>query len=137
MPPPHLRKLAALFACLALVALTPSKTTAHELAIDQVSLWPDLAARQLRGQVSFDPELTRELDAPIGRERAEQRAIEFVQRNLTLLLNDRECTATVEVRELYTRGGAVPGDIVMLSCPRPSRLAELAVRVCPALRTVV
>lgn len=137
MPCRYFRRLAAVLACLALVAVTRSKAIAHELAIDQVSLWPDRAAQQVRGQVSFDPELTRDLGAPLERERAEQRAVEFLQRNLVVLLNDRACTATYRVRELYTRGGAAPGDIVMLSCPLPARLEQLAVRVGPALRTVV
>lgn len=87
--------------------------------------------------MSFDPELTRDLDVPLDRVRAEERALDFLRRNLSLLLNDRECTIAYQVRELYTRGGAAPADIVMLGCPLPARLDHLALRVGPALGTVV
>ena len=137
MPIRFLRRFLAVFVGLALLALARSKAYAHELEIDRVSLWPDRAVERVRGQVSFDPELTRELDLPLERERAERRVVEFLQRNLWVLLNDRECAPSFQVRELYTRGGAVPGDIVMLSCPLPPRLERLSVRVGPALPSVV
>lgn len=137
MPIRFLRRFLAVFAGLALLALARSKAYAHELEIDRLSLWPDRAVERVRGQVSFDPELTRELDLPLERERAERRVVEFLQRNLWVLLNDRECAPSFQVRELYTRGGAVPGDIVMLSCPLPPRLERLSVRVGPALPSVV
>jgi len=137
LPARYLKKLTAALVCLALVALTRSRTAAHELAIDRVALWPDRAALQLRGQVSFDPELTRKLDAPLDRRQAERVVVEFLTRHVAVLLNDRECAVTYQVRELYTRGGAVPGDIAMLTCPLPPRLDRLAVRVGPALGSVV
>lgn len=133
----YLRRLAAVFVCLGLIALAVRQARAHELAIDRVALWPDRTAGQLRGQVSFDPELTRDLAAPADRALSERRVREFLQQQLAIVLNDRECTASFQVRELYTRGGAVPGDIVMLSCPLPGRLERVLVRVGPALGTLV
>ena len=132
-----MRRLAAVLVCSGLLALARGRAAAHELAVDRVALWPDRAAGQLRGQVSFDPELTRDLDATTGRTLAERRVQEFLQQNLAIMLNDRVCTTSYQVRELYTRGGAVPGDIVMLSCPLPAALERVAVRVGPALGRLV
>lgn len=133
----YLRRLATVLVCLGLLALAGERAEAHELAVDHVALWPDRAAGQLRGQVSFDPELTRDLDAPTDRTLAERQVQGFLQQNLAILLNDRECQASYRVRELYTRGGAVPGDIVMLSCQLPPKLERVAVRLGPAFGTLV
>ena len=137
MPTRYLKQLTTALVCLALVAVTRSHAAAHELAIDRVALWPDRAALQLRGQVSFDPELTRQLDVPLDRTLAERSVVEFLGRNVVILLNERECAVSYQVRELYTRGGAVPGDIVMLTCALPPKLDSVAVRVGPALGSVV
>jgi len=112
-------------------------SVAHELLIDQVSLWREHDAARLRGQVSFDPELTRDLSRPPPRAEAERRVVEFLRRELQVSLNGVPCAPELEVRELYTRGGAVPGDIAMLSCKLPADLRELRVRVGPELTALV
>ena len=102
---------------------------AHELAIDQVSLWPSADARRLRGQVTFDPELTRDLDQPPSAERAEQLAATFLRENLVIRVDGTRCAANFQVRELYVRGGAVPGDTVMLDCPLPPEFHAFQITV--------
>src|SRR5690606_17666743 len=65
-----LRRLLVLASFLATLGWSlPS--VAHELLIDQVSLWREHDAARLRGQVSFDPELTRDLSRPPPRAEAE------------------------------------------------------------------
>ena len=100
---------------------------AHELTIDQVSLWPDRARAQLRGQVTFDPQLTRQLDPAPSSEEAARRVHRFLERNLKITVDQKPCHTSFEVRELYAEGGAVPGDIVMLTCPLGNAATELRV----------
>jgi HupE / UreJ protein len=111
-----------------LVALCPVRASAHELSIDELRLWLPPAASELRGQLTFDPELTRSLDADLSDESKRSRIREFVEQQLSLDVNDRRCAPQWTVRELYERGGAAPGDVVMLTCPLPDD-ARLEVRV--------
>lgn len=89
----------------------------HELNVDELRLWLSATQHELRGQLSFDPELTRALDAELSDEEKRQRIIAFVTRNLAVRVDDGTCTLELTVRELYERGGPVPGDEVALVCP--------------------
>jgi HupE / UreJ protein len=89
---------------------------AHELAIDEVRWWIPPDRLQLRGQLTFDPELTRKLDEPVSDTVARQRILAFVKQQLDVEIDGRRCDLEAEVRELYEVGGATPGDVVMLSC---------------------
>jgi hypothetical protein len=104
------------------------QASAHELAIDQVSLWPDVGGK-LRGQLSFDPELTRSLDQKLPPAEASRRVLAFVRRQLVIEIDGKRCDTDLEVRELYIRGGAVPGDIVMLDCALPKTARQIRVKV--------
>lgn len=106
-----------------LPSLFARNAASHELSVDELRLWLPPARHEnheLRGQLSFDPELTRTLDADISDDEKRQRVIAFVTRNLAVRVDDTMCALEVEVRELYERGGAVPGDEVSLVCPLTS-----------------
>ena len=89
-------------------------TSAHDLAIDQLVLRPDLTRGQLRGELTFDPELTRSKDARPSPE-AEARALAFLVENLRLELDGRELHVDYQIRELWVGGGATAGDLVVFS----------------------
>jgi len=116
------------FALWLVVLLLPSAPArAHDLAIDQVMLWPDRETGTLRGELTFDPELTRSKDARPSEEYA-RRAVEFLSQNLEVTLDDRAAPLAFEVRELWVRGGATLGDVVTFSTPLPASVRELRVR---------
>lgn len=136
----RLRRLSALLVGLSLIVAALSwihLCHAHDLSIDRASLWPAPDLHQVRGQVTLDPELTRPIDAPVPHDLAERELIEFLRKNFTVYLNDQPCRAHFELRELYVRGGAVPGDLVMFECAAPAKLTHLAVRVGDDIKALV
>lgn len=100
-----------------LPSLVALDAESHELDVDELRLWLPPTQHELRGQLSFDPELTRPLDAELSDDEKRQRVVGFVERNLSVRVNGSPCSLEVTVRELYERGGAVPGDLVGLACP--------------------
>jgi len=99
----------------------PCTIEAHDLDIDHLTLWTRQDARQLEGQVTLAPARTR--DAPPPR----QAVIDRLHAQVALHVDGVACRAQMEVRELWTRGGAVSGDIVMLRCPLPPGARQLVV----------
>jgi hypothetical protein len=114
-------------AALALIALSAHVVRAHQLDVDRLSLWPHPEAGTLRGQLLFDPELTRALDDPADA-RASARVLEFVRHELTIEVDGKPLEFEPELRELWTRSGAVPGDSVMIDARLPPHAHELVVR---------
>jgi hypothetical protein len=112
--------------CIALGVTLSAPARAHDLAIDQVVLWPDAAAGELRGEVTFDPELTRSKDAHPTPEH-ERRALEFLSANLEVSVDARRVPLRFEVRELWVRGGATLGDVVTFSAPLAASAKALRV----------
>ena len=101
---------------------------AHELSVDELRLWVYAAKDELRGQLTFDPELTRALDADIPDAQKRDRVRRFVFEQVHIGVREQPCSPQLDVRELYERGGAAPGDIVMLTCPfDASRPAQISV----------
>lgn len=113
--------------CVCGLLLANAPAHAHDLAVDQVMLWPDPAAGELRGQITFDPELTRSKDARPTQEDA-RRAVEFLSSQLELTLDARRAPLHFEVRELWMRGGATVGDVVSFSTPLGASVRELRLR---------
>ncbi len=136
MTAPRLRLACLLFLATALIAIARDGG-AHELLIDQISLFKDPTSARLRAQLSFDPELTRSLRNPPPSQEARRRVASFVKNNLQIQLDDKPCPATIEVRELYDGDGSVPGDIVMLTCPLPARSKEIRVALGDEFKTLV
>lgn len=87
---------------------------AHDLAIDQVVLWPDPARGSLRGEVTFDPELTRAKGVTPGPEHA-AKALRLLVENLRYEVDGALVPVRYEARELWAPGGATPGDLVVFS----------------------
>jgi hypothetical protein len=109
-----------------LLALAPP-ARAHDLAIDQLMLWPDRSRGELRGELTFDPELTRSKDAQPSEADA-RRAVEFLNAHLDVTLDGERVPLAFEVRELWVRGGATLGDVVRFSAPLAAAARELRVR---------
>lgn len=90
-------------------------------------LWPDPTTAELRGEITFDPELTRSKDARPTPDDA-RRAIEFLNDHVDLTLDARRAPLHFEVRELWMRGGATLGDVVSFSTPLDASVRELRLR---------
>lgn len=117
--------------CLRLLALlllawaTPAG--AHELTIDQLMLWPDRQAQVLHGELTIDPELTRS-KSDVASEAAAQRVVALLVSQLRIVVDGRTLPITYEVQELWVRGGATLGDVVVFSSSLPGSAAELRVQ---------
>jgi hypothetical protein len=125
----------ALLFGLMLCALARS-ASAHELAIDQIMLWPDPATGVLRGELTFDPELTRGTQAHPSAE-SEQRVLDFLASHVRLTLDGEAQRLGFEVRELWTQGGATLGDLVVFSMPMPTGARELRLFAGDAFKALV
>jgi hypothetical protein len=128
------RVLVAL-AALVLTLLGAGRSAAHDLAVDQLRLFPDAATGRLRGQMLFDPKLTRD-NNDAGAAVIRPRIIAFLTENLALEVDGRRLELSYEVRELWTGDGAVGGDSVMLDATIPLRAKELRVFAGTPLRAL-
>jgi hypothetical protein len=134
------RALTRILAFVSLFVATLSLTQpafSHDLAIDQLRLFRDPTRGVVRGQLTFDPELTRKLDEQLPDGEAERRVLAFVNANVRLELDAKPCSPKLEVRELWSEGGAVAGDSVMLECPAPAEARELRVSLGAPFKTLV
>jgi len=112
---------------IALVSLFCSgRSAAHNLAIDQLTLFPDPATGRLRGQVLFDPKLTR-ANNDEGLASIAPRVARFLERNLEVEANGKRVELSFKVRELWTGDGAIGGDSVMFDGTMPPQTKELRV----------
>ncbi len=121
---------APLRAALLLAALVLSvlgRARAHDLEIDQVTLRPDPARGTLRGQVTFDPALTRNPSDPVRRDLLEPRVLAFLERNLVVEVDGQPLRLRRKLRELWVPAGATLGDTVMLDAALPPHPRELRV----------
>ena len=96
---------------------SPRRVLAHDLEVDQLSFFPAPSGRAIRGDLIFDPELTRELGEAIPAEAAKLRVLQFVRRELQIVVDGTSCSLDLKVRELYDNTGATSGDLVVWSCP--------------------
>jgi hypothetical protein len=114
-------------ACFALSAvLLHGPAQAHDLAIDQVVLWPNPPQGSLRGEVTFDPELTRAKDVTPGPEHV-QGVLSLLEKSLRYEVDGQLLHVQYEVRELWASGGATPGDLVVFSAELPPNARTLRV----------
>jgi hypothetical protein len=108
----------------------------HDLAIDQVMLWPDPSQGTLRGELTFDPELTRSKDVQPTLEH-ERQVVALLNENVRVSLDGRVLPVAFEVRELWVRGGATLGDLVAFSVPLSATTRELRLFVGAAFKALV
>src|SRR5262245_45011432 len=119
MPVPHKSPQALVaLAALVLTLAFAGKSTAHELAIDVLTLFPNTERGHVRGQILFDPKLTRANDDE-GFGVIAPRVIGFLRQNLAIEVDGRRADVSFEVRELWTGDGALGGDSVMLDFDIP------------------
>ena len=109
---------------------------AHDLALDQLMLWPDRGAQLLRGELTLDSELTRGKATPPTPEHGRQ-LIALLQRELVLTLDGQRIAPDYEVRELWSAGGATLGDLVVFAARLPARARELRVGTGEGLRALI
>jgi hypothetical protein len=119
---PALLALAAFFVTL----LGSGRSFAHDLAIDQLKLFPDAAGGHLRGQILFDPKLTR-ANNDEGASVIGPRVVRFLGENLRIEVDGKPVGLSFQVRELWTENGATGGDSVMLDATLPRPAKELRV----------
>jgi hypothetical protein len=108
----------------------------HELVVDRVELRPWSAEDMLVGQLIVDPELSRGPDEPVT-EGVRRHLIETLLGNLEVLCDGHRTSLSLQVREFWTRGGAVPGDLVALRARLPSSPQRVEVVLGDALSWVV
>jgi hypothetical protein len=118
-----------------LILLFAGRSAAHDLAVDQLTLFPDVTTAHLRGQILFDPKLTRVNDDESAAVVA-SRVVAFLQQNLALEVDGRRLEPKLEIRELWSRDGAVAGDSVMLDAELPHGAKEIRVFAGKPLRAL-
>jgi hypothetical protein len=110
-----------------MLACAPRRAAAHELVVDELRLWRTPDGSALHAEVTLDPELTRSIDAVLERSKHKALVERFVDEEVTLNVNDVPCRPSIDVRELYERGGAASGDVVMLVCSAAPGVATVQV----------
>ncbi len=113
-----------------------SKAHAHDLQLDLIELRPLAEPGLLRGQLTLDPELTRELSAAAS-PAVKQKVLALVDQALRVEVDGRTLRLETSVRELWQRGGAVPGDVVLVKAAVPLRARELRLELAPPLRDTI
>jgi len=109
---------------------------AHDLAIDELGLRPNRAEGRLRGQLTFDPALTRGRGERLLSSEIEARLLSFVAENITVEADGKKLELRRSLREIYVPAGAAPGDIVMLDGALPVETRELRVTVGKGFRAL-
>jgi hypothetical protein len=109
----------------------------HDLAIDQLRLFRDPMRDVVRGQLTFDPELTRKPNEKLAQGEAERRVLAFVNENLRLEIDSTPCAPKLELRELWSESAAVAGDSVMLECAAAPTPRELRVSLGAPFKALV
>src|SRR5688572_29300215 len=126
---------AAALAVLLLTLLTARSSSAHDLPIDQLTLFPDVTSGRLRGQILFDPKLTR-ANNDGGSALIAPRVVAFLRSNIAIEVDGKPLEPKLEVRELWTGDGAVAGDSVMLDTELPRGAKEIRVFAGKPLRAL-
>ncbi len=122
-----------------LILLSAQSGHAHDLEVDQFSYFPAESGDTLRGQLIFDPELTRAPQDHLSDNQAKERVLSFVKQQLTLHIDAHPCAPELEIRELYNKGGATAGDSVVILCPLSPSVPEhsLTVELGPDIRDLI
>jgi hypothetical protein len=126
---------AAALAVLLLTLLVTRSSSAHDLPIDQLTLFPDVTSGHLRGQILFDPKLTR-ANNDEGAAANAARVVSFLGQNLLVEVDGKRLELGFKVRELWTGDGAVAGDSVMLDANLPREAKEIRVFAGKPLRAL-
>lgn len=126
--------LALVVVVLALLGAGPG--WAHDLAIDELNLRPNRTEGRLRGQLTFDPALTRGRGERLLSTEIEARLLAFVAANVVVEADGKKLDLRRSLREIYVPAGAAPGDIVILDGALPVETRELRVIVGKGFRAL-
>ena len=97
-----------------------SHAAAHELGIDQLVV--RRRGQRLDGELQFDPQSTRP-DGTTVDAGAREKVLALVRGRIHLRVGGSELPFDAEVRELWSPGGPVAGDLVTLTATLPSEAA--------------
>ncbi len=125
--------LAAVLLTLA-VQLLADRALAHELEMDSLAVRIDTRSGEILGQFLLDPDLTRPggaqtVVAGAEMEKEREALFSFIREHFSFQTGDQALELSLELRELYVKGGAVPGDSVMYSAQLPQNWRRLSVRI--------
>lgn len=104
-------------------------TSAHDLEVDTLAIQLDSDSTRFSGQLFLDPELTRPGEAASSIEEERARVLSFVTDHITLYADGSPLQLSLEIRELYEKGGAVPGDSVIYKANLPRKTPTLSVSI--------
>ncbi len=135
--PRHLTRQLLQLATLVLVLsfqLLAAQASAHELEMDSLAVRVDTESGEILGQFLLDPDLTRPGGAQTevaGAEMEKERAalFSFIREHFSFQTGSQPLKLSLDLRELYVKGGAVPGDSVMYSAQLPENWSSLSVRI--------
>jgi len=106
---------------------------AHKLEMDLLSVRFDSNSQVFTGQLLVDPLTSRGSEGPIAEgsslEAEHARVLLFAKDHVTMYAGSQVLELSLEVRELYAKGGAVPGDSVIFSGRLPGDWQEVSVRI--------
>lgn len=117
-----------------LLELLVGQASAHDLDIDSLSIRIETKSGTIDGQFLLDPDLTRpkgpqtELQGA-EKEKERERLFGFIRERVVFRTEDQQLTPSLELRELYVKGGAVPGDSVMYRAQLPKGWQKLRVAI--------
>lgn len=120
----------------AVLTLLAQSVLAHELEVDSLSIRLESGSQEVAGQLLLDPEMTRGTDGasvPDSIEMEHERLLSFVKEHVVLRADEEALDLSLGVRELYSKGGAVPGDSVIYRAVLPRHWRELSVRIIDPL----
>ncbi len=100
--------------------------SAHDLEVDTLTVQLRTDSNELSGQLFLDPDLTRPGEPS---EDDSARVLAFVEQHVRLRADGKEVPLSLGIRELYQKGGAVPGDSVTYRATLPARMSQLTVAI--------
>ncbi len=120
------------------IVLCVGQASAHRLDVDTLSVRIQQNSAEISGQVLLDPDVARPGGAQTEIEAAAKRVEEahllaFIQEHVFLSAGGERLELSLQVRELYTTGGAVPGDSVMFRAQLPLSWRTLSVQIAEPL----
>ena len=112
--------------------------SAHRLEVDELSVQYRPGSDEVTGQLLLDPDVTRPggpqseiFGAELDQERA--RLFTFIREHFVFRADNQVLDLSLELREVYVKGGAVPADSVVFHTSVPKQFRSLSVQLKPPL----
>jgi hypothetical protein len=107
---------------------------AHDLVVDQLSLRMVEDGKFLSGQALLDPELT---GSRSPEDEKSARVLAFVDREIGVHVDAQRVHCEWSIRELWSRDGAVPADLVVFRCPLDAPPRAVSIQLGPEIPALV